>query len=89
MHSPARGHTHSGRPAHLGTYELSWGEQVFHAHALPGSYAEQEEAVYHFVVEDEAGGEGELAGDESGESPEDHLEHHDLPELENGEEEPA
>jgi hypothetical protein len=76
-------------PAHLGDYELSWGEQVFHAHALPGSYGEKDEGVYHFVVADEAGVEGEPAGEESGESPEDHLEHHDVPELEHEGEEPA
>lgn len=76
-------------PAHLGTYELTYGEQVFHAHALPAAYAEKEEAVYHFVVAEEAGGEGEPAGEESGESPEDHLERHDLPDLEHEEGEPA
>jgi hypothetical protein len=76
-------------PAHLGDYELSWGEQVFHAHALPGSYADQDEAVSHFVVEDEGGGEGEPEDEGSAASPEEHLEQHDLPELEHEEEEPA
>jgi hypothetical protein len=57
-------------PAHLGTYELTYGEQVFHAHGLPTSDAEDEHAVYHFVVEEsDAGKGGEPAGEESGESP--------------------
>ncbi len=78
-------------PAHLGYYELSYGEEVFHAHSLPMADAESDEAVYHFVVAGDAGaaGEAEPAGDESGVSPEDHLEHHDLPELEAESEESA
>lgn len=76
-------------PAHLGTYELTWGEQVFHAHALPAEYAEKEEGVFHFVVEEEAGGEDEPAGEESGQSPEARLERHADPELEHEGEEPV
>ena len=75
-------------PAQLGYYELSYGEQVFHAHSLPAADAEDDEAIYHFVVEDEpaAESEGEPAG---GESPEDQLWHHDMGESVPGEEEPA
>jgi len=76
-------------PAHLGYYELSYGEEIFHAHSLPTADAESEEAVYHFVVQgDAAAGEEEPASDD-GASPEEHLEHHDVPELEPGAEESA
>jgi hypothetical protein len=50
------------QPAHLGDYELSYGERVFHAHSLPTADLEHEHAVYHFVVEDT--GETEPAGEE-------------------------
>lgn len=54
-------------PAHLGVYELTYGEQKFYAHGLPASDSEDEHAVYHFVVE-ESGAEGEAGGEESGDS---------------------
>lgn len=66
-------------PAHLGDYELSYGEQVFHAHSLPSSELDHEYAVYHFVVEEsESETEGGEAGGESGSSPEDHFQRHEL-----------
>lgn len=71
-------------PAHLGTYELSYGEQIFHAHALPTSDLEHEDAVYQFVVDEMAAGEEEAGGEgpEVEDTMEDHLEHELLHEEE-------
>ena len=68
--------------AQLGLYELTYGDQTFHAHSLPTEHAGRDEAVYHFVVTEDAGDEEQEPA--AGEAPESaerlHREHEPEPE---------